>query len=160
MADSSSERPHIEPRSREVSGVAHKLLVETQHVSPSTLNQGDDLNTGESPAMIQVQREQCHLDANYWLQDQGAIYPLKTGVNSLGRLRENDVVIPELIVSRRHCAIVIHPGAASELHDSGSRNGTYLNGLKVSGCAKLVSGDVIWICHRRFVFVSKTGDSA
>ena len=37
--------------------------------------------------------------------------PLKVGLNTLGRSSDNDVIIAEEFVSRRHCTILIH------LHD-------------------------------------------
>jgi pSer/pThr/pTyr-binding forkhead associated (FHA) protein len=95
---------------------------------------------------------QSRATAEYWLTDQEGIYPLKTGVNTIGRSADSDVVIQWPYVSRRHCTIVVHVGC--ELHDFASKNGTYVNGLKVNGSTHLVSGDEIWICRRRLVFLS------
>jgi pSer/pThr/pTyr-binding forkhead associated (FHA) protein len=107
--------------------------------------------------MAQVRPGQPPAAAEYWLQDENGIYPLKAGENTLGRLPENDLVLQGPCVSRQHCTIVVVAGADCELRDSGSTNGTYVNGLKVSGATKLLSGDVIWICDRRLMFLPKGG---
>ena len=57
----------------------------------------------------------------------------KVGLNTVGRMPDNDVVVQDAYVSRRHCAIVVHTGDRCEVHDIASKNGTYLNGHKISG---------------------------
>jgi FHA domain len=99
-----------------------------------------------------------HLD--YWLVDQGAIHPLKVGINTIGRLPDNDVVIQGPYVSRRHCAILVHAGDGCELHDIASKNGTYLNGQKLSGPTLLATGDEIRMCDRQLIFCSKKDAAA
>ena len=97
---------------------------------------------------------------NYWLVDKEFIYPLKVGVNTLGRSADNDVVVEDFHVSRRHCAILVHAGRACELHDTASKNGTYLNGTRLAGPTSLKSGDEIRICDRQFVFLAKPGSAS
>jgi hypothetical protein len=94
---------------------------------------------------------------NCWLVDKEFIYPLKTGVNTLGRSNDNDVVVQDSYVSRRHCAILVHSNKTCELHDTASKNGTFLNGTKLTGPTPLKSGDEIRICDKQFVFFSKPG---
>jgi hypothetical protein len=93
--------------------------------------------------------------AGHWLLDQGAQYPLRIGVNTIGRLPDNDVVIKGPYVSRRHCAILVHAGDGCEVYDIASKNGTYVNGLRLSGPTHLRSGDEIRMCDRQFIFMSK-----
>jgi len=95
--------------------------------------------------------------AEHWLVDQEVIYPLKVGVNTIGRLPDNDVVIQGPYVSRRHCAILVHAGDGCELYDIASKNGTFINGLKLDGPTHLAVGDQIRMCDRQFVFMSKHG---
>ena len=38
------------------------------------------------------------------------IYPLKVGINTVGRSPDNDVVVQDCYISRRHCAILVHTG--------------------------------------------------
>src|SRR6476660_9342955 len=70
---------------------------------------------------------------DYWLADGEYIYPLKLGLNTVGRSPENDVVVTDAFVSRRQCAIVLHHHRGCELFDIASKNGTVLNGQKLSG---------------------------
>src|SRR5205823_10582063 len=90
---------------------------------------------------------------DYCLMDTEHVYPLKVGVNTVGRSSENDVVVPDAFASRRHCAILVHTARGCELHDTASKNGTFLNGAKLSQPTRLKSGDHIRVCDRQFVFV-------
>jgi len=94
----------------------------------------------------------------FWLTDGDFVYPLKVGLNTIGRSPDNDVVLPDAYVSRRHCAILVHAGDGCELHDTASKNGTFLNGRKVPGPTHLQTGDEIRMCDRQLVFM--TGDEA
>jgi pSer/pThr/pTyr-binding forkhead associated (FHA) protein len=93
----------------------------------------------------------------FWLQDQQdeCIYPLKVGINTAGRSEDNDVVVNDSYVSRRHCAILVHAGRGCELHDTASKNGTYLNGNRIAGPTRLKAGDEIRLCGKHFIFRSK-----
>ena len=87
-----------------------------------------------------------------YLKDGTNVYPLHVGMNSVGRLPDNDVVIRDECVSRRHCAILVHTDLRCELHDVASKNGTHLNGKKIAGPTRLQSGDQILLCNRRLTF--------
>jgi hypothetical protein len=87
-----------------------------------------------------------------YLKDGSNVYPLHFGLNSVGRLPDNDVVIRDECVSRRHCAVVIHHDYRCVLHDVASKNGTLLNGKKIPIPTKLQSGDQITLCNRRLTF--------
>ena len=95
----------------------------------------------------------------YWLADRDFLYPLKVGLNTLGRSGDNDVVVPDDYVSRRHCAILVHHDRACELHDTASKNGTFLNGTRLGGPTRLKPGDEIRVCNRQFVFLARSGSS-
>jgi len=96
----------------------------------------------------------------YLLMDKDYIYPLKTGMNTVGRMPDNDVVIHDPYISRRHCAILVHAGDGCELHDFASKNGTLVNGHKIGGPTTLQSGDEILMCNRRLVFVTRAAAEA
>ncbi|MCS6865964.1 MAG: FHA domain-containing protein [Gemmataceae bacterium] len=87
-----------------------------------------------------------------YLKEGVNVYPLHLGMNSIGRLPDNDVVIRDECISRRHCAIVVHSDLRCELHDIASKNGTHLNGKKIPGPTRLQSGDRITLCNRHFIF--------
>ncbi len=96
-------------------------------------------------------------DLEYWLVDREFLYPLKVGVNTVGRSSDNDVIVEDLYISRRHCAILVHHDRACELHDTASKNGTLVNGQKMRGPTPLKSGDEIRICNRQFIFLTRNG---
>ena len=75
------------------------------------------------------------------------------GLNSVGRLPDNDVVIDDATVSRRHCAIVVHSDMSIEIHDVASKNGTLVNGTKLAGPTRLRDGDEIGLSERRLTFL-------
>src|SRR5581483_9812419 len=96
----------------------------------------------------------------FWLLDRESVYPLKIGLNTIGRAPENDVVLKDAFVSRRHCAILVHAGDGCELHDTASKNGTFLNGRKLAGPTPLNPGDEIRMCDCQLVFLTRTSDRA
>jgi pSer/pThr/pTyr-binding forkhead associated (FHA) protein len=71
-------------------------------------------------------------------------YSLRQGSTSIGRSDENDIVIADPLVSRRHARITLDD-AGCTLTDLGGGNGTFLNGERVNGTAPLKPGDVIEI---------------
>ena len=89
---------------------------------------------------------------SFYLKDGSNVYPLHVGMNSLGRLPDNDVVVRDECVSRRHCAILVHSDLRCELHDVASKNGTLLNGKKIPGPTRLQSGDQVTLCNRKLTF--------
>jgi hypothetical protein len=115
----------------------------------------DDDPTGPSNTLIQNRDGVNPADLDCWLSDDEFIYPLKVGLNTVGRAPENDVVVADAFISRRHCAILVHSGRVCELHDIASKNGTFLNGAKLGGPTPLKTGDQIRICERNFLFVSR-----
>src|SRR5574341_965905 len=61
----------------------------------------------------------------------------------IGRIQENDIMIDNLAVSRRHAKIYIKDGKAV-IKDLGSANGTFVNGVQVDE-VELKGGDKILI---------------
>jgi hypothetical protein len=110
----------------------------------------------DSRTFVQGPDEKIPTGTDYALMDKESVYPLKVGLNTIGRLPDNDVVIEDAFVSRRHCAILIHVNTGSELHDVASKNGTFLNGSKLTAPMQLHSGDEIRMCDRQLIFVCKS----
>ena len=77
-------------------------------------------------------------------------YPFSGAELSIGRLPENEIVIDNLSVSRKHAVITSRKDGFA-LRDLGSKNGTLLNDKPVSE-AKLSSGDVITIGKYEILF--------
>src|SRR5262245_6568010 len=90
----------------------------------------------------------------YVLVDGELVYPLKMGINTVGRFLDSDVFLCERHISRRHCVILVHTNGTADLHDTASRNGTFLNNRRLTQPAPLNSGDRIGVCDRTFLFLS------
>ncbi|MEV6651843.1 FHA domain-containing protein [Streptomyces sp. NPDC051219] len=81
-----------------------------------------------------------------------SVRPLPDRTLRIGRGTDNDLVIDDLVVSRRHAELRAHPDGTYEIVDVGSHNGTFLNGRPVTG-ARVGPGDVIGIGHSAFCLV-------
>lgn len=67
---------------------------------------------------------------------------LREGENILGRVEEAAAWIESASVSRRHARILVTEGKA-RLEDLGSKNGTFLNGRKITTAVALADADEI-----------------
>ena len=70
----------------------------------------------------------------------------------IGRALDNDIVIHDVLASRRHAFLEPTP-AGIEIRDANSINGTFVNGLRV-GSALLTEGDVVTIGNVDLVFTA------
>jgi Nif-specific regulatory protein len=68
-------------------------------------------------------------------------HDLEDGEVSIGRSETNRIVVPDAVLSRRHCILRVNQDELT-LVDCGSRNGTRLNGQPVAE-ARLRNGDLI-----------------
>jgi DNA-binding winged helix-turn-helix (wHTH) protein len=95
-----------------------------------------------------------------WLVQGGKRLPLQAGENTLGR-DEADLHIDSPTVSRRHARIRIS-GAGAVLEDLGSKNGTFVNGERVSTAVTLKDGDEVQVGSvvSRFRMTSPKGVTA
>jgi DNA-binding winged helix-turn-helix (wHTH) protein len=78
----------------------------------------------------------------YRLESRATSVALVEGENLLGRTRQSVVVLDSATVSRRHAMIRISNDAAI-LEDLGSKNGTRLEGRRVTEPTRLVDGNEI-----------------
>jgi hypothetical protein len=157
MGDARLNSVHLEaPRRQEFRAAREKLLSARGGETMAAERHGDLSAAGVHNTAIQNLPENAEAaPARFVLMDCEYIYPLKIGVNTVGRMPDNDVVVQDAYVSRRHCAIVVHTGDRCELHDIASKNGTYLNGHKINGPTRLHSGDQIRMCNRTVTFLQK-----
>jgi len=73
----------------------------------------------------------------------GSTYAVANAEVSVGRLKDSEILLDDISVSRRH--VVIRPTPAGhEVLDNGSLNGTYHNGVRVDRAA-LSDGDVVQV---------------
>jgi hypothetical protein len=101
------------------------------------------------PAKLLQESERLLFD-----RETGATYPLVIGLNTIGRFPNNDIVFEDLDVSRRHCVILVHADGRCELHDTASRNGTYVNGRRVQHPIGLRCGDLIRVSKKQVYFAT------
>jgi ABC-type multidrug transport system ATPase subunit len=74
---------------------------------------------------------------------------LPTKVMRIGRTPDNDLVISDLSVSRKHAELRRSPAGRYQIVDLGSHNGTYVNGVRVDQ-AEISEDDIIGIGHATF----------
>ncbi|WP_083819635.1 ATP-binding cassette domain-containing protein [Pseudofrankia inefficax] len=77
------------------------------------------------------------------------VHAISAGRIRLGRSRDNDVTVPDLLASRHHAEIYLHPNGAAEVVDLGTANGTFVNGQRVAR-APISQRDVIAVGHHLF----------
>jgi len=88
----------------------------------------------------------CLVDAS------GRRYELRPQApTTLGRAIDNDIVVADASVSRRHASIVPQDGGFA-LRDLASQNGTYLRGQRIEGTRPLANGDDVRLGDAPFVF--------
>jgi pSer/pThr/pTyr-binding forkhead associated (FHA) protein len=158
MADPRLNSIHLDPARREEFRHARELLLGARGNQTQAMEQQDpSLWSGEvNITAVQNLDKRSAPGVKFVLMDQEYVYPLKIGLNTVGRMPDNDVVLHDPYVSRRHCAILVHAaGSACELHDVASKNGTFLNGRKINGPTPLQSGDEIRMCGKQLVFLTR-----
>jgi FHA domain len=157
MADSRLNSIHLDSSRKHLFRIAREALLNARG------NQTQAIERGLASAFLsEGNNTAVHLGENspaaglkHLLMDQDYVYPLKVGLNTIGRMPDNDVVLPDPYVSRRHCAILVHAGSRCEVHDVASKNGTCINGQKIDGPTALNSGDEITMCGKHLIFITK-----
>ncbi|AEH08816.1 MULTISPECIES: FHA domain-containing protein [Protofrankia] len=76
-------------------------------------------------------------------------YRLRPGRMSIGRSRDNDIVVGDLLASRQHAEIYLGPGGDVEIADLESANGTFVNGKRIIR-EPVPQGAVIAVGHHVF----------
>jgi ABC-type multidrug transport system ATPase subunit len=75
--------------------------------------------------------------------------PLPAKAMRIGRIPDNDLVLPDLDVSRHHAELRRSRTGSYEIVDLGSHNGTYVNGQQISS-QMLTEHDIVSIGHSTF----------
>ncbi|GHA49613.1 ABC transporter ATP-binding protein [Streptomyces tauricus] len=81
-----------------------------------------------------------------------SVRPLPSRTVRIGRSGDNDLVVDDLGVSRRHAELRALPDGTYEIVDLGSHNGTFLNGQPVTR-SRVGAGDIVGIGHSAFCLV-------
>jgi len=82
----------------------------------------------------------------------GRIHPLPAGVFRIGRAAGNDLTIATNAHLSRIHAQIAWDGRGYRLSDLGSKNGTFLNGERITAPVRLHHGDVIEVAGVQLVF--------
>ncbi|MFF9011610.1 FHA domain-containing protein [Streptomyces sp. NPDC014870] len=81
-----------------------------------------------------------------------SVRPLPTRTVRIGRAPDNDLVVDDLVVSRRHAELRAHPDGTYWIQDLGSHNGTFLNGAPVTE-ARVTPDDIVGVGHSAFCLI-------
>ncbi|MEU8619516.1 FHA domain-containing protein [Streptomyces sp. NPDC048623] len=81
-----------------------------------------------------------------------SVRPLPTRSIRIGRAPDNDLVVDDLTVSRRHAELRAAPDGTYWIQDLGSHNGTFLNGRPVTE-ARVTAEDIVGIGHCAFCLI-------
>ncbi|MFE0650479.1 FHA domain-containing protein [Streptomyces sp. NPDC059534] len=81
-----------------------------------------------------------------------SVRPLPAHSIRIGRAPDNDVVVADLVVSRRHAELRAHPDGTYWIHDLGSHNGTFLNGRRVED-ARVTADDIVGVGRCAFCLI-------
>ena len=85
----------------------------------------------------------------------GARYLLNSDLVTVGRNPDNDIFLDDVTVSRKHAQFV-RTGVKFSVRDTGSLNGTYVNG-ELAEQTELVNGDSVQIGKYRLLFMTNGG---
>jgi FHA domain len=151
MTDPRLNSVHLEAPRRQEYRRARDVLLEARGSHTILVSANPD-SFNANRTLIENNQGAAERDLACWLSEGEFLCPLHIGVNTLGRASDNDVVLEDSYSSRRHCAILVHSSGTFELHDTASKNGTYLNGVRLSAPALLKCGDEIRISERTFLF--------
>jgi hypothetical protein len=114
---------------------------------------------GFTPTMrVERLRPLARTQATLALADGSRTFPLDKPVLNLGRSLDNDVILDDPRVSRRH-AQISHKHGHFCLYDLESANGTLVNGQAVRDCV-LQDGDVVSLGGVELVFREMKGKTA
>lgn len=91
--------------------------------------------------------------------DQGMVFPLVQETTSLGRSAQNTIQIIDKRMSRHHVQF-LRRGPGAILRDLGSKNGTYLNSVRITGDHPLSHGDRVRIGETVLLFEEEKDDPA
>ena len=94
-----------------------------------------------------------------WLSWNDKTFPLREGENIVGRHPSSSVWIDGTSVSRIHARIVARPSEVV-LEDRGSRNGTFVDGRKITGSHVLVDGNTVTFGSEETVFRQWSDEAA
>lgn len=159
MADPRLNSIHLESPRRQEYRRAREVLLRSRGQLTIHVSSDDDSSQAGGHTVMRKDDAAAEGELGCWLVDGEFVYPLKVGVNTLGRANDNDVVIDDPYASRRHCAILVHINQTGEVHDTASKNGTYINGSRLATPTSLKPGDEIRVSGHQFIFLTRDDEA-
>lgn len=136
LAGSGIQSGAVSPRARDKIANATMLLC----LEPETV---DDMGSGPDALKLAV----------YPLVKEHS-NPRTSNLFAIGRVSGNDLIIPDIAISKQHASIEIQEGTRFFLRDNGSTNGTQINGYRIdSNYCELHDGDVVTFARYEFNFM-------
>jgi hypothetical protein len=125
------EETTLPPRGRRSKGVFPFSDKTTQKLEEE-VRKGSSEESEPPPPTFRSEQTSWHGNSVYVLcgPDAGKSFYITSEKIKIGRGLDNDVVLKDISVSRRHC-IIIRDGEKWRVEDKGSDNGTYLDGKPV-----------------------------
>jgi hypothetical protein len=77
---------------------------------------------------------------HWWVLCDGDVFPLRPGENIIGRGSDADVRLDRAGVSRRHARLIVQDDGVV-IEDAGSKNGTFVAGVRIQAPRKLMRND-------------------
>lgn len=71
------------------------------------------------------------------------VRPLPPGRSTVGRAESNEIVLPDIGVSRTHLQLTVSADGSVVAQDLGSGNGTFIRGLRLEGATPVRQGDFV-----------------
>jgi hypothetical protein len=132
------------------SALLRDALPADREEAPRAILHEDDRIVSGSLAVEAVTDETTHAAKMQFVWPDGSRTTLRDGM-LIGRASDNDIVIPDGRASRRH-ARIFEDGGALWIADTGSSNGTFLDGAPARR-AQLVPGATVSVgdCHLKVV---------
>jgi hypothetical protein len=155
MGDPRLNSLHLDPTRRQEYRRAREVLLSARGNETLMAERMHSVEAEPNPTLIRARDNDPATALDFWLSDRDYVYPLNPGLNTLGRSSDNNVIVEDLYVSRRHCAVLVHHDRVCMLHDTASKNGTFLNGKKIAVPTQLRPGDEIRICNKHYTFCSR-----
>lgn len=140
---------HLVAERRDEFRLARAVLVASLSGSQSSDDRADQTWTDSARDSAATPDSGCEL---VLLRGQEKL-ALRVGVNTVGRKLDNDLILRDPSASRRHCAILVRPDRSCEIHDLASRNGTFVDGVRIDGPTPLTEASEIRIGDNRFALV-------
>lgn len=82
----------------------------------------------------------------------GTRFGVEGSIITIGRHPDSDVFLDDVTVSRKHVQLLEGPTGYA-MRDSGSLNGTYVNGTRISADVVLTSGDELQVGKFRLLYI-------